>query len=107
MAGRTAETIRNPDADASRGSVTLPRVTSPRAGKIPGVTDFQVAATVSRHRGRFPRGRFPPTATSMVAIRNDHLTSIRDVRSLGSNVALRVELTRSKLLSWTAAPGAT
>jgi hypothetical protein len=40
-------------------------------------------------------------------LRDGRFTSIRDVRLLGTNVARRVELTRSRLLSGTVAPGAT
>jgi len=66
-----------------------------------------------RRLGRGRDARCPRVARSLESprldhptIRNDRFTSIRDVRLRGTSVARRVDLTRSKLLSGTVAPGA-
>jgi hypothetical protein len=65
---------------------------------------FDICATKRLAMGN---GRNPPTEASKPAVCYVRFTSTPDVQSLGTSVARRVDLTRSKLLSGTVGPGAT
>ena len=91
-----------------------PRAASARAGGLKKAakptTDAEwkggYGADCGRSRGDPCRRAIRPIATSILATSDGSFTSTPDVQSLGTSVARRVDLTRSKLLSGTVGPGA-
>ena len=79
------------------------RIVGPQTAGVDVLLPFEIAsvdASIGRrspYRGPPGRSAPRPIEASKTAIRNGCFTSIRDVRLLGTSVARRVELTRSKL----------